>query len=148
MIYPCTTVADNKITPLRDLDLVFCDDLRNLHDEIDVVAANASQNSSNILSLFNTLAYYIPQTEKSDLINSAWVAPLQSDVKISGFDLDINMQEPPGVSPEDLDYLPPTPLALAIERGCKYVSNNTSDVGYEVFRLSGDDGVLFTNVVL
>jgi hypothetical protein len=73
---------------------------------------------------------YIPQSEKPDLLNPAWVAPLQNQVKISGFDLDVSVQGPPGVSPEDPGYLPPTPLTSALERGYQYVSNTTPDAGY------------------
>ncbi len=60
---------------------------------------------------------YIPQSEKPDLLNPAWVAPLQKLVKISGFDLDVSVQGPPGVSQEDPGYLPPTLLTSALERG-------------------------------
>ena len=53
---------------------------------------------------------------------------------------------PPGVSPEDPGFLPPTPLTSALERGYQYVSNTTPDAGYEVYGLSGDtSGVVFTN---
>ena len=91
---------------------------------------------------------YIPQSEKPDLLNPAWVAPLQNQVKISGFDLDVSVQGPPGISPEDPDYLPPTPLTSALERGYQYLSNNTPDAGYEVFGLSGDtSGVIFSNTL-
>ena len=56
---------------------------------------------------------------------------------------------PPGVSPEDPGYLPPTPLTFAFERGYQYVSNNTPDACYEVFGLSGNtSGFLFTNALL
>ncbi len=56
------------------------------------------------------------------------------------------MQGPPGVSPEDPGYLPPTPLTSALERGYQYISNTTPDDGYEVYGLSGDtSGVVFTN---
>jgi hypothetical protein len=89
---------------------------------------------------------YIPQSEKPDLLNPPWVAPLQNQVKISGFDLNVSVQGPPGVSPEDPGYLPPTPLTSALERGHQYVSNNTPDAGYEVYGPSGDtSGVVFTN---
>ena len=90
---------------------------------------------------------YIPQSEKPALLNPAWVAPLQNQVKISGFDLDIIVQGPPGVSPEDPGYLPPDPLTSALERGYQYLSNNTPDAGYEVFGLSGGGGVSFTNAL-
>jgi hypothetical protein len=56
-------------------------------------------------------------------------------------------QGPPGISPEDPGYLPPTPLPPALERGYQYVSNTAPDAGYEVFRLSGDGGVFFTNAL-
>ncbi len=42
---------------------------------------------------------YIQQYEKPDLLNLAWVAPLQNQVKISGFDLAVSVQGPSGVSP-------------------------------------------------
>ena len=45
-------------------------------------------------------------------------------------------------------YLPPNPLTITLDRGYEYVSNNTPDVEYDVFRLSGDGGVLSTNVNL
>ena len=67
-------------------------------------------------------------------------------VKISGFDINISVQGLPGASPEDPGYLPPNPLASTLERGYRYVSNTTPDVGYEVFGLSGDTrGVIFSN---
>ena len=81
--------------------MVFYDDLENNHDEIDVVTANTSENSINIASLSNNLTLYIPQSDKPDLINPARAAPLQSDVNMSGFNLDISIQGPPRVSPED-----------------------------------------------
>jgi hypothetical protein len=37
---------------------------------------------------------------------------------------------------------------MALERGYQYVSNNTPDAGYEVYKLSGDVEVLFTNALL
>jgi hypothetical protein len=43
-------------------------------------------------------------------------------------------------------YLPPTPLTTTLDRGYEYVSNNTPDVGYELFGLAVMvGGVLFTN---
>jgi hypothetical protein len=89
---------------------------------------------------------YIPQSEKPDLLNPAWVAPLQNQFTTSGFDLDVSVHGPPGVSPEDSGYLPPNPLTSALERGYQYVSNTTPDAGYEVYGLSGDtSGFVFTN---
>jgi hypothetical protein len=89
---------------------------------------------------------YIPQSKKPDLLNPAWVAPLQNQVKISGFDLDVSVEGPPGVSLEDPGDLTPTPLTSVVERGYQYVSNTTPDAGYEVYGLSGDtSGVVFTN---
>ncbi len=49
---------------------------------------------------------------------------------------------PPGPSPEDPGYLPPTPLTSALERGYQYTANTAPDPGYEVFHLSGDALVL------
>ena len=146
--YPFKTSTNAKITSLQEFDLVFYNDLRNIDNKVDDAASNISQNASNIISLSNNLSLYIPQSDKPDLINPTWVAPLQSDVKISGFDIDVSIQGPPGVSPEDPMYLPPTPLTTSLDRGYEYVSNNTPDVGYDVFRLSGDGGVLFTNANL
>jgi len=60
---------------------------------------------------------YIPQSEKPNLLNPAWIAPLQNQVKISGFDLDNSIQGPPGVAPDDTGYLPPSPITSALERG-------------------------------
>ena len=81
--YPWKVSIDSKITTLQEIDLVFYDDLRNLHDEIDVVTANTSQNFQQHYIAFQEHFLYIPQFDKPDLITSAWVAPLQSDVKIS-----------------------------------------------------------------
>ena len=111
-----------------------------LDDEVDGLS-NAIDALSNDIG-----ETYIPQSEKPDLLNPAWVAPLQNQVKVSGFDLDVSVQGPPGVSPEDPGYLPPSPLMSALERGYQYVSNTTPDAGYEVFGLSGDtSGVIFSN---
>jgi hypothetical protein len=53
--YPFKISTNSKITFPQEFDLVFYDDLRNFHDQINVVAANTSQNSSNIISLSNTI---------------------------------------------------------------------------------------------
>ena len=66
-------------------------------------------------------------------------------MKISGFNLNISIQGPPGVSLDDPGYLTPSSLTSALERGYQYVSNNTQDAGYEVYKLSGDGGVLSSN---
>jgi hypothetical protein len=101
----------------------------------------------NLEDIADILGNYIPQSEKPDLLNPAWVAPLQSQDKVSGFDLDVSVQGPPGVSPEDSGFLPPTLLTTTLERGYQYVSNNTPDAGYEVYKLSGDGGLLFSNAL-
>ena len=36
-------------------------------------------------------------------------------------------------------------MTSALERGYQYVKNNTPDAGYEVYKLGGDGGVLFSN---
>jgi hypothetical protein len=101
------------------------------------------QNLEDIADIRGT---YIPQSEEPDLLNLAWVAPLQRQVKGSGFDLDVSIQGPPGVLPEDSGFLPPTPLTSSLERGYQYIANNPPDAGYEVFGLSGDtSGVVFSN---
>jgi hypothetical protein len=92
--YPFKTSANAKIISLQKFDLVFYDDLRNIDNKIDVVADNTLQNTGNLTSLSNNLSLYIPQSDKPDLINPTWVAPLQSDVRISGFDIDVNIQGP------------------------------------------------------
>jgi len=56
-------------------------------------------------------------------------------------------QGPPGISPEDPGYFPPTPLTSALKRGYQYVSNPAPDPGYEAFPLSGDGGALLTNAL-
>ena len=48
------------------------------------------QNEENIADIRGT---YIPQSEKPELLNPSWIAPLQKQVKISGFDLDISIQD-------------------------------------------------------
>ena len=35
----------------------------------------------------------------------------------------------------------------ALERGYQYFSNTTPDAGYEVYKLNGDGGVLFSNAL-
>ncbi len=115
--YPWKSSTDSKITTLQEFDLVFYDDLRNIDNKIDVVADNTLQNTSNITSLSNNLSLYIPQSDKPDLINPAWAATRQIDVKISGFDIDVSIQAPPGISPEDPMYLPPNPLTTSLYRG-------------------------------
>jgi len=52
---------------------------------------------------------------------------------------------PAAILPEDPGYLPPIPLTSYLEKGYQYVSNNEPDEGYEMFDLSGDGGVFFTN---
>ena len=69
-------------------------------------------------------------------------------MEIAGFHLDISVQGPPCVSPDDPGYLPPSPLTSALERGYQYIANNPPDAGYEVYKLSGDGGVLFSNALL
>jgi hypothetical protein len=39
-------------------------------------------------------------------------------------------QGPPGISPEDPGYLPPTPLTSALEQEYQHVSNTAPDAGY------------------
>ena len=53
--YPFKTSTNSKITSLHEFDLVFYDDLMNLHEEIDVVVSNTSHNSSNSISISNTI---------------------------------------------------------------------------------------------
>jgi len=113
-----------------------------LQDSITHLNSDILQNVEDIADIRGN---YIPQFEKPDLLNPVWVAPLQSQVKISGFDLDVSVQGPPGVSPEDPGYLPHAPLTSYQKRGYQYVSNTTPDAGYEVYKLSGDGGVVFTN---
>jgi hypothetical protein len=87
------------------------------------------------------------KTEKPDLIDSAWVAPLQSDVWISGFNLDNSIQGPSGVSPEDPSYLPSSPITSALEHAYQYIENNPPEAGYEAKKPSGIIGVLFSNAL-
>ncbi len=112
---PWKTLTHGKITTLQEFYMLFYDDLRNLHCEIDVMAANTLQKFSSIASLSNNLTLYIPQSDKLDLVNPAGVAPLQSDVNLFGFDLNISIQDPPRVSPEDAMNLPPTLLTATLE---------------------------------
>jgi hypothetical protein len=55
---------------------------------------------------------------------------------------------PAAILPEDPGYLPPIPLTSYLEKGYQYVSNNEPDEGYEIFELSGNGGVLFTNALV
>ena len=117
----------------------------SLQDRLSDLNSDILQNLEDIADIRGA---FISESEKPYLFNPAWVAPLQNQLKISGFDLDISIQEPPGVSPDDPGFLPPTPLMSALKRGCQYVSNNnTSDAGYELYKLSGDGGVLFSNAL-
>ena len=116
----------------------------SLQDRLSDLNSDILQNLEDITDIRGN---YIPQTEKPDLLNPAWVAPLQNQVKISGFDLDISIQGPSGVSPDDPGYLPPIQLTSALENGYQYIANNLPDAGYEVYMLSGDGGVLFTNAL-
>ncbi len=114
-----------------------------LQDRLSDLDSDILQNVEDIADIRGN---YIPQSEKPDLFNPAWVALLQNQVKVSGFDLDASVQGPPGVSPEDPGYLLPAPLSSYMERSYQYVSNTTPDAGYEVFGLSGDtSGVVFSN---
>ena len=83
-------------------------------DRLSDLNSDILQNLEDITDIREN---YIPQSEKRDLLHPAWVAPLQNQVSISGFDLNVSVQGPPGVSPEDPSYLPPTPLTSALERG-------------------------------
>ena len=85
-----------------------------LRDQLSGLNSDILQNLEDIADIRGN---YIPQSEKPDLLNPAWVAPLQNQVKISGYNLDVSVQGPPGVSPEDPGYLSPTPLTSALERG-------------------------------
>ena len=89
-------------------------EIRSLKNRLSNLNSDILQNLEDIADIWGT---YIPQSEKPDLLNPAWVAPLQYQVKISGFALDISVHGLPGVSPDDLGYLPPTPLTSAIEWG-------------------------------
>ena len=64
--YPFKTSTNSKIKSLQEFDLVFYDDLRNLHNEIDVVASSTSQNFSNVISISNNLIAY---TFRSPILN-------------------------------------------------------------------------------
>ena len=64
--YPWKASTNGKITTLQEFDLVFYDDLRNLDNKIDVIADNALQNTSNIISLSNTLVNYHITTSNLD----------------------------------------------------------------------------------
>jgi hypothetical protein len=171
--------TDPKIRTLQEFDLVFNDDLRNLHDEIDAVAEialNARATLSNDISdLIGTRLYPNDGLQRIGRLDAPWLEGhfgtvfademcvshpegggrrvMYERFKISYNDL-VNKPEvlqdeqgPPGPSTEDLGYLPPTPLTSALERGYQYISNTAPDAGYEVFRLSGDGGVLFTNAL-
>ncbi len=56
-----------------------------LQDRVTDLNYDILQNLEDDIA--DTRGTYIPQSEKPDLINSAWVAPLQNQVKVSGFDL-------------------------------------------------------------
>jgi len=67
----------------------------SLQDRLSDLNSDILQNLEDIADIRGN---YIPQSEKPDLLNPAWVAPLQNQVKVSGFDLDISIQGPPGVA--------------------------------------------------
>jgi hypothetical protein len=89
-----------------------------IQDRLSDLNSNILQNEEGIAGMATDLQEnYIPQPKKADLIIPPWVDRLQSDVKISGFDLDVRIQGPPGVAPEDLGCLQPIPLTSALKRG-------------------------------
>jgi len=69
---------DPKIQPLQEFGLVFYDDLRNLHDEIDVVAENASNNaraalSNNISERFGASFYPNDGVQRIGNLDAPWL---------------------------------------------------------------------------
>ena len=59
-----------------------------LRDRLSDLSSDILQN---LLDIADIRGNYIPQYEKPDLLNPAWVAPLQNQVKVSGFDLDVSV---------------------------------------------------------
>jgi len=63
-------------------------------------------------------------------------------------DKPVVLQASPGIAADAPGYLPPNSLSSALENDYQYVRNNEPDEGYAFFRHSGDEGVLFMNVLL
>ena len=91
----------------------------SLRDRLSDLISDILQNLEDIADIRGN---YIPQSEKPDLLNPAWVAPLQNQVKSFGFDLDISIHGPPGVSPDNRGSLPPSPLMLRTYESYTYSS--------------------------
>jgi len=72
--YIFKTSTNAKITSLQEFDLIFYNDLRNIDNNIDVVASNISQNASNITSLSNTLVNdYITTSYLNDQLTDTYI---------------------------------------------------------------------------
>ena len=117
---------------------------------------------------------YIPQAEKkkfcvTDLnVTRKFVAPSVGRNLMPNIDIDralgsfrkrwleINVDAlntmtiliPAAILPKDQSYLPPIPLTSFLEKEYQYVWNIESDEGCEVSYLSGDGGVIFSNVLV
>ena len=134
--------TDPKIQSLQEFDLVFYNDLRNLHDEIDAVAETASNAraalSNDISERFGASMFPNDGLQRIGRIDAPWLeghfGTVFADemyvshpegggrrVMYEGFEISYNdlvnepevlqgEQGPPGPSPEDPGYLPPTPL--------------------------------------
>ncbi len=72
--------------------MVFYDDIRSLHDEIDVVAVDTSLNSSNATSLSNILSYdYMTTSDLNDQVRKKERTPLHEG-HIKGIGSSVGMQ--------------------------------------------------------